>query len=194
MEKSSPALRDFVYLDWERVRSLAAQLLQGIPQDATTQQDRTYEGKVAVEASAPFLFKGQVGGDMRLFRSEKETRSFHHYIYTLVEEKLQQTDRITEVTSKYDFDAKWREGFFRDGQFVRVTGLVRLMDYAWVSSMMEALPKMLRVAQHAQERSLEQRRSQLSPRDYDKEKARLRGETQSQMKEIADLRIDEITG
>ena len=46
-------LRDFVYLDWERVRSLAAQLFQGVPETST----REHGSSLAVE--------GRVEGEIR---------------------------------------------------------------------------------------------------------------------------------
>jgi NAD(P)-dependent dehydrogenase (short-subunit alcohol dehydrogenase family) len=63
-------------------------------------------------------------------------------VYSLFEKRLRDRGAVTEVDTGFDFDG-WTEERFRDGQFVRVTGLVRLMDYGWISTMMEALPGMM---------------------------------------------------
>ncbi len=66
------ALRDFIYLDWDRVRSLAAQLLQGVPQDATTKSSSDVTSKAGIQAGIPIL-KGQFGQDVRYLADEHES-------------------------------------------------------------------------------------------------------------------------
>jgi hypothetical protein len=149
MTRPKSVLRDFVYLDWERVRSLAAQLFHGVPQDATAERGSEVTADGHLEGSVLGLLKGQAGADYRYFRTENETRSFHHYIYSLVEDRLLKDGQISSIDANFDFK-QWTESFFRDGQFVRVTGVVRLMDFAWISTMLEALPNMLRTAQYAE--------------------------------------------
>src|SRR5687768_4930534 len=105
MSDAQPALRDFVYLDGDRVASLAAQLDLEIPPDA---------GRAA---------------DERLFRQ--------------VEAALAKRAAVREVDAAFDF-AKWTPDAFVDGQFVRATGAVRLLDYAWLSMALAGLPAVLR--------------------------------------------------
>lgn len=122
------ALRDFVYLDWERVRSLSAQLLGGVPQDATRESGHDMGAKGQVRSGIPIVLDGRGEGDYHYYRTQNETRSLHHHVYSLFEKRLVERGAVTEVNADYDFD-EWTEDGFRDGQFVRVTGLVRLMDY-----------------------------------------------------------------
>jgi hypothetical protein len=157
--KTEASLRDFVYLDWERVRSLSAQLLRGVPQDATRESGHDLGAKGEVRGGIRAVLTGKGEGDYRYFRTQNETRSLHHYVYTLFETRLRERGAVTEVDAHFDFD-RWTEDGFRDGQFVRVTGLVRLMDYAWISIMMEALPGMMRAAQHAATIGLKQDRDE----------------------------------
>ncbi len=190
MTGPKPVLRDFVYLDWERVRSLAAQLFRGVPQDATAEKGSEVAAEGRLEGGVVGLLKGQAGADYRYFRTENETRSFHHYVYSLVEDRLSKDRLITPIDAGFDFK-QWTNSFFRDSQFVRVTGVVRLMDFAWISTMLEALPKMLRTAQHAESLTLkEMRATQLITRQEFEAK---RKEQQKQLKDLRALKLEEIT-
>jgi len=191
MTRPKSMLRDFVYLDWERVRSLAAQLFRGVPQDATAERGSEVTAEGRLEGGVFGLLKGQAGADYRYFRTENETRSFYHYVYSLVEDRLSKDKLITSIDANFDFK-QWTNSFFRDGQFVRVTGVVRLMDFAWISTMLEALPKMLRTAQHAESFTLKKMRATqlITQQDFEaKKKAQ-----QKQLRELKALKIEEITG
>ena len=190
MIRPKSMLRDFVYLDWERVRSLAAQLFRGVPQDATAEKGSEITTKGHLEGSVLGLLKGQAGADYRYFRTENETRSFHHYIYSLVEDRLLKDGLVTSIDANSDFK-QWTESFFHDGQFVRVTGVVRLMDFAWVSTMLEALPKMLRTAQHAESLALKKKRAAqlITHKEFEVKKK----EQQKLLSELKALKMGEIT-
>jgi hypothetical protein len=188
--ESEAVLRDFVYLDWERVRSMSAQLLGGVPQDATRERGRDIGARGEVQGGIPAVLKGRGKGDYRYFRTENETRSLHHYVYSLFEERLRERDLVAEVDAGFDFD-EWTEDRFRDGQFVRVTGLVRLMDYGWISTMMEALPSMMRAAHHAANIGLKQERDEgrLTRKEFEVQQQ----EQQQQLNELKALKLEKIT-
>jgi len=135
-------LRDFVYLDWERVRSIAAQLFRGIPENLTAETGGEATVGANIEGGILGILKGQAEGDYRYFRTQNETRSFHHYVYSLVEERLGKEKIIMSIDSHFDFD-NWTRATFHDGQFVRITGILRLIDYSWTMGLMEAMPKMM---------------------------------------------------
>ena len=183
-------LRDFVYLDWERVRSLAAQLFQGVPETSTREHGSSLAVEGRVEGGVLNLLKGQAGVDYRYFRADNETRSFHHHVYNQVEDQLDQAKLITKVDSDFDFDG-WTRYMFRDGQFVLVTGIVRLMDFGWVSAMMEALPKLMRAVHHSEDLSLKQlmEQGQLTQREFEARKK----DQQRQLSDIQALKIDQLT-
>jgi hypothetical protein len=59
------------------------------------------------------------------------------------------------------FDLKnWTTNFFHDGQFIRVVGTVRFMDYGWTTTMIEALPKMMTSVQHLTSLNLQKKQSE----------------------------------
>lgn len=183
-------LRDFVYLDWERVRSLSAQLLGGVPQDATKESGHDLGAKGEVKGGIPAILSGRGEGDYRYYRTQNETRSLHHYVYSLFERRLRERSAVTEVDADFDFD-EWTEDGFRDGQFLRVTGLVRLMDYGWISTMMEALPGMMRAAHHAATIGLKQERDEglITKKEFEVEQQ----DQQKQLNELKALKLEKIT-
>ncbi|MBM3471688.1 MAG: hypothetical protein FJX75_00265 [Armatimonadetes bacterium] len=90
-------LRDFLYLDMERVRSFIAQLLEGVPETLHKGSGADVSVEGGIEGSLPFLLKGKAGADYRYFRSQDETRSLHHHAYTLFEKHLAESDRLRFV-------------------------------------------------------------------------------------------------
>ncbi|MGH7214933.1 MAG: hypothetical protein ACREIT_09235 [Tepidisphaeraceae bacterium] len=102
----SEPLRDFIYLDYDRTRSLAAQL--GIETGATT-DDRAARERLFMAVEPALIARGQ---PLRL-------------------------DPAFEVTH-------WTPDAFADGRFVVATGPVRLLNFAWLSSALDALPAVLK--------------------------------------------------
>ena len=100
---SDPALRDFVYLDPDRVSSLAAQL--DLPDAQSTD------------------------------------RAARERLFLRLEPTL--TARAARVDESFDY-AQWKPDAFADGQFVRTTGVVRLLDFAWLTLALGGLPSVLR--------------------------------------------------
>lgn len=140
-------LRDFVYLDWERVRSLAAQLFRGVPENLTTETGKEASIGAEIEGGILGFLKGQAEGDYRYFRTQNETRSFHHYVYSLVEERLAKDRLLTPIDADFDYNT-WTHQAFRDGQFVKVIGIIRLIDYSWTMGMLETMPRIMETALH----------------------------------------------
>jgi hypothetical protein len=108
-EPQTAALRDFIYLDHERVRSVAAQLGVGAPPAQTLAADRAARERLFLDVEPALL--GRAGS--------------------------------ASIGRDFDF-ARWTPEAFADGQFVRVTGSVRLLDYAWLAMALGGLPAVLK--------------------------------------------------
>ena len=186
MKKEITVIRDFVYLDWERVRSMAAQLFRGIPEARSEGGSREADAKGELEGNALWLLKGKFGADYRYLRTENETRSFHYYVYSLVEDKLIDDKSLIVINENFDF-GQWSPSFFKDGQFVRVNGLVRFMDYDWISMMLDALPQMYKTVIHMESVGLKY--AQASPL----ETALKKKQHQDRHNEMKALKLNEIT-
>jgi hypothetical protein len=104
MPESSP-LRDFIYLDFDRVRSIATQL--------------------RIDTAGASDSAG------------RETLLSH------VEPALIARGGVAQIDSTFDF-ARWTPDAFTDGQIFRATGVVRLLDFAWLSAALAGLPAVLK--------------------------------------------------
>jgi hypothetical protein len=101
---SNEPLRDFIYLDPDRIMSLAAQLRL-----AAAPSDRAARERLFMELEPAIL--GRAGAE--------------------------------RIDSSFDF-ARWTPETFTDGQFVRAAGVVRLLDFAWLTLALGGLPAVLR--------------------------------------------------
>jgi hypothetical protein len=163
-------LRDYIYLDWERVRVLAAQAAPG-----------EQPGGLSV-------LSGAFADDRRFYKHEGETRSLHASVFAGLEAAL--GERVADIGTSYDFSL-WSPQLFQDGQFIRTTGLVRLLDYPWLASVMETMPRMLKVTQRAELSALKQRREahQITQQELD-DKVK---EHQRQLKDLEGWKMEELT-
>ena len=105
MSEPGPALRDFVYLDLPRIRSLAAQL---------------------GAAHKP---------DMDRAAGEK--------LLLALEPALEEREGSLRIDANFDF-GRWTRDGFRDGQFITAIGVVRLVDFAWLTAALGGLPAVLK--------------------------------------------------
>ncbi len=107
MSDTPPLLREFIYLDAPRVRSLVAQLHS--ESSAASPGDRTANERL---------------------------------VYAL-EPVLAQRGNVLDVDANFDF-ARWTPDGFTDGQFIRASGMIRLLDFAWLSIALAGLPAVLK--------------------------------------------------
>ncbi len=172
MPTAAAGLRDVIYLDWERVRGIAAQL-DGQARDGLS-----------------ILTQPNAAEDHRFYKHEAETRSLQASVFDVVERELRAKHAIVDVAAGFDY-AQWTPTLFRDGEFVRVTGLVRLLDYPWLASVMETMPRMLKVTQRAELSALKQRREQhqITQQELDQKVK----EHQTQLKDVENWKMDELT-
>lgn len=190
MNRKKTVLRDFIYLDEERLRSLAAQLFRGVPESATEERSDEVTTKAEAEVGLWSVLKAKLGLDYRYLKSEDQTRTLHHYVYSLFEMQLEKEGLLTEIDADFDFN-QWTEDFFHDGQFIKVKGLVRFMDYEWISGMLEALPKMMETVYHFVNRAL---KSELDEDEISRERYDAQIHKQkTQLKEIKGWKLEKLT-
>lgn len=134
-------IRDFIYLDWERIRSISSQLFQGIPNETktetTNQKEIHAKGTIGLDKIIPFIPLGvEAGGDIRFYQTKSETRSLHHHIYAQVETSLIDNNMIQAIDAGFS-EKQWNQDSFFDGQYGLVRGLIRFSDYEYVTHWME---------------------------------------------------------
>lgn len=108
MSDAINSIRDFIYLDLERVRSLAAQLQVSIAQPHADADRAQFE---------------------QVFRQ--------------VEPAVLARPNALHVGQGFDY-SRWTAEHFSDGQFIQASGVVRLLDFAWLTLALAGLPGVLR--------------------------------------------------
>lgn len=132
-------LRDFVYLDVERVKSLLAQLDRGLLSDRSDSigSSKSAEGKVGV--SIPALL--DIGGAGHYVSTDQstETRTLHDFVYSQTEEKLLELGRIKLLPNDVTSD-RLRSSDVRAAlspvEYVLVRGKIELSDYQYMMSIL----------------------------------------------------------
>ena len=139
-------LKDFIYLDIDRIRSLTSQLFEGIPEAIDSKNGKEQDIKGKVKGGVPLLISGGLEGSL-LFRQEKtETKSLQHYIYVLFENKLNDLEELKVLDGKFD-EKDWVDGIVREDlketDFIKITTNVKIFDYEYLDNvfkMVKGLP------------------------------------------------------
>lgn len=132
------AIRDFIYLDIERVRSFYAQLSKGLVSERTTEKSSEVGADASVEGNVLFA-RGQGAIDYRYIRTNTETVSLHDYIMEEFLDKLRKERLLIELP---DSSFQWEQKSFRDGMFILLRGIVKIIDYQYINSSLSNLPKL----------------------------------------------------
>src|SRR5687768_2878902 len=152
MSEPSPLLRDYIYLDFDRARSVAVQLRLGGDADVTD-------------------------------RAARESLVAH------LEPALVARGNVAQIDSSFDF-SKWTPDAFADGQFVRATGVVRILDFAWLSAALGGLPAVLKKMSKLEMEAL--RNSEEGRRMSKTELQRRSQENQVAISRVEEMKADEL--
>lgn len=133
-------LRDFVYLDVERVKSLFAQLDRGLltEQSESSGLSKSVEGKAGV--SLPALL--EVGGASQYVATNQltETRTLHDFVYHQTEERLLDLDRLKVLPDDFTSTRLLSEEIrasLSPVEYVLVRGQVAFSDYRYLTTMLD---------------------------------------------------------
>lgn len=130
-------IRDFIYLDIERVRSFYTQINGGIPTESQTVEETHESTGGSARAGIPGL-GGDVRANFQYRRMDSETYSLHDQILVellsgLVDEKL-----VIELSDNFE----WNTQAFTDGMFVLTQGPIKIVDHQYVISQLAGLPQL----------------------------------------------------
>lgn len=138
---SKSIIRDFIYLDIERVRSYVAQTSGGLTSESTHQAQHQVGGEGQVEAGIPFIAKANGSTDYHYLKSQSETKSLHDLIFEELFRKLSAEKYIVDLT--HANQTVWTESFFKDSIFVLARGLLKTVDYQSTMTTLQNLPALL---------------------------------------------------
>lgn len=132
------SIRDFVYLDWERLRSFVAQADRGVPETRSGSISDEHALATDGEAGLFGIMKGSLSDDRRYSRVASETRSLHHAVFSDFERYLRGNGLLGSLD-------EWRREVFSEGGFFGGRGRVRIVDYAAVATMLRGLPDVMAI-------------------------------------------------
>jgi hypothetical protein len=134
-------LRDFLYLDIDKTRSLVAQANEGFPEalEKTTAQ--------------------RGGGSLKLLeyameKTSSETVSVHHHLYSILEAFLLSQNKVLELLDASKARKNWSPEIFQDGRFVLAEGRIYSLDYASMISGLGGLGTVMKISVGFQEAAL----------------------------------------
>ncbi len=141
-------LRDFVYLDVERVKSLLAQLERGLLNDRSDSvgSSKSLEGRAGV--NIPALV--DIGGAGQYVTTDQstETRTLHDFVYNQTEERLLELDRLKILPNDFTSD-HLRSNDVRAGlspvEYVLIRGKVEISDYQYMMTLLSNINDISRI-------------------------------------------------
>ena len=132
-------IREFIYLDIDRLKSVLAQIDKGVLDQVVRTKSGSEGSTVSGEASLAGLLKGKGGLSFLLEDSESETRTLHDYIYTLAEEALQKENSLVCLGADDD-NSLTRKNIvakLSSTSIALIEGRVIINDFAAMRSMFE---------------------------------------------------------
>lgn len=124
-------IKDFIYLDMEKVSSLYSQLSGGIAQSVEASSATTEDSKNLRNYDFK-LFKHEAGGTKAGSKVLKETRVSHHEIYNLLEKELFSNGYAAEIgvdITKENIDSGDAVKIFENALCIKAEGHILLEDY-----------------------------------------------------------------
>ncbi|MGH7860719.1 MAG: DUF6414 family protein, partial [Candidatus Dormibacteraceae bacterium] len=126
--------------------SYVAQAAKGLTSERTVGSEHQAGGSANVRGKVPLLMEGSGELDYRYVRSGSETKSLHDHIFTEFDDHVSEQGLVKEFEPASD---EWEADSFRDAEFVRVHGPIKVIDYQNSVRMMSILPNLITMATKA---------------------------------------------
>lgn len=133
-------IRDFIYLDTDRLKSILAQIEQGVINDTTQVKSNNIEASVGAEGSFFGLLKSDGNAKYLWENQNTETKALHDYIYNKVEGALVSDDLLITIPgalNQEDINDSGLMSLVDDTSFVLATGKVNINDFAQIRLILE---------------------------------------------------------
>lgn len=133
-------IRDFIYLDSERLRSIIAQLEEGLVESLMQGIQRSGEIEAELKGSLVGVLTGKGGASYLWKREATETRTLHDYIYTKVEKILVENSKLVELPDGLPEEkVKNREfeGVLTETSFILAKGKISIDDFGRMRKLIE---------------------------------------------------------
>lgn len=134
-ESNVPDVRDYLFVDRQRVGSLLAQFADGLPESETQSKSRSKR----LSANLAKIFNGQ----SEVGQSEAQTLALADLHVSQLEEAAQALDMLADISDLMANRKNWLRGKVRSrlqpGMLLRVTAMTQISDIATILELMSQL-------------------------------------------------------
>ncbi|MCY9304151.1 hypothetical protein MOE74_03855 [Bacillus spizizenii] len=140
--------RDFIYMDTERLKSIVAQLNQGLIEGTSKTVTDTDGGKINAGVDFLKILKAGTESSFLFQKQATESHTMHDYLYNLAESSLKEKKLLTNVPE--DFDAKdlsnptLERSTLSSTSFVLVKGKTIINDFTYMKRFLDNLDNILK--------------------------------------------------
>lgn len=131
-------IRDFIYVDIERVKSIISQFEEGIVSETNILSGNSGGSALCGEGGLAGILKGGVNSEFKFHQQLSETKSLHDYIYNKVESLLLNENQLLEIPNKksviYSSDLRDSIG---NTSFILAKGKVVINDFSQLSKLLD---------------------------------------------------------
>jgi hypothetical protein len=100
---ADPRIYRFLYLDFERVRSLAAMVFGGVPEAIAAVTEQHTQTATRGRVGIPLVGGAEIEGSLLYLRSERETRALHHGLFRSTVRRLEELGRVQDIDESEEF-------------------------------------------------------------------------------------------
>lgn len=140
--------RDFIYMDTERLKSIVAQLNQGIIEGTSKTVTNADEDKI--KASLDFLKIIKIGSDHSFLFQKQETEShtLHDYLYNLAEKSLIEKNLLINIPDDFSFENLMNptidKSILNSTSFILVKGKTIINDFTYMIRILDNFDDILK--------------------------------------------------
>jgi hypothetical protein len=138
-------IRDFIYLDIERIRSYVAQFYGGLTTERISNKETKDTVSGTISGGIPLSLNLSADIEKYLLKSNQETKSLHDHIFNEFYQALLSSKSLSSIN---DDSFVWNEESFTDGSFFMVKGAIQLIDYKYITHIMNAFPSIANDLEH----------------------------------------------
>lgn len=140
-ESQMPDVREYLYIDADRIKNLLAQVYSGLPEGSEESHQRSRKMTAAISK----IFS--LGGEISSAHQSSEQRSLHDLHVTMLEENAEALGLLVDVSDAASRTKNWNRGKLHgklsEGSLIRVESDVRVVDS---SHFLQALKSFQRAA------------------------------------------------
>jgi hypothetical protein len=128
-------VRDFIYIDIDRVKSISSQLECGLTDEIQSSNGNSETTKVGGKGGLPFL-SAEAGSEFQTNNQLLETKSLHDYIYNKVENILLNEDKLLRVSNADSYSSHTIRSI-GNAAFILAKGKVVINDYNQLKKLLD---------------------------------------------------------